>query len=126
VPAEIRPDQQALPVLSLVQRDVIWEALSEGSFDQDRIAHCTMRLAFLHGRPSWVRAYECPFDGKVRLLRALQPHEKSANVYEYGDASSDVAARSARVYFFPGSFRRATPRYRDRAGSCMSDPAIPP
>jgi hypothetical protein len=70
------------------------------SFDQDRIARYIMSLTFLHERPRWVRAYECRADGEVTLLRALQPRDKGAGVYEYIDADSDVVARSARVYMF--------------------------
>ena len=74
------------------------------SFDQDRIADYTMRLAFIHDRPRWVRAYECRADGDVTLLRALQPHDKGGDLYEYIDTGSDVAARSARVYMFSRRF----------------------
>lgn len=70
------------------------------SFDQDRIAHYTMRLTFMHDRPRWVRAYECRADGELRLLRALKPHGRSAGEYEYIDSGNEVAARSARVYMF--------------------------
>ena len=73
------------------------------SFDQDRIARYTMRLTFLRCRPHWVRAYECRADGEVKLLRALQPHDKGAGVYEYIDVGNEVAARSARVYMFSRS-----------------------
>lgn len=70
------------------------------SFDQDRIAQYAMHLTFMHDRPRWVRAYECRADGEVKLLRALQPHEKGAEIYEYVDAGNNIAARSARVYMF--------------------------
>jgi hypothetical protein len=70
------------------------------SFGQDHIAHYTMRLTFAHGRPDWVRAYECGADGDVTLLRALQAHNKGEAFVEYVDAGTDVAARSARIYMF--------------------------
>jgi hypothetical protein len=75
------------------------------SFDQDRIARYTMRLTFAHGRPDWVRAYECDADGEVRLLRSLQAQSKGGGVFECVDAGKDVAARSARVYVFSRRFR---------------------
>jgi hypothetical protein len=70
------------------------------SFGQDRIARYTMRLTFAHGRPEWVRVYECCADGEVRLLRSIQAHEKSGDIFEYVDAGKDVAARSSRIYMF--------------------------
>jgi hypothetical protein len=74
------------------------------SFDQDRIAHFTMRLTFAQGRPDWVRAYECGADGEVTLLNALQAHKKGGVAVEYVDAGTDVSARTARVYMFSRRF----------------------
>lgn len=74
------------------------------SFDQECIAHYTMHLTFVHDRPHWVRAYEYRADGKVTLLKALQPHDKGAGIWEYIDTGNDVAARSARVYMFSRPF----------------------
>jgi hypothetical protein len=74
------------------------------SFGQDRIGRYAMRLTFAHGRPDWVRAYECGVDGEVRLLRSLQAHGKGGGVFEYVDAGKDVAARTARVYMFSRRF----------------------
>ena len=74
------------------------------SFGQDRIARYTMRLTFAHGRPDWVRAYECGADGEVRLLRSLQPRGNGGGVFEYVDAGKGVAARTARVYMFSRRF----------------------
>jgi len=74
------------------------------SFDQERIARYTMRLTFVHNRPRWVRAYQCRADGRMALLKDLQPNDKSACTYEYVDTGIDVAARSARIYMFSRSF----------------------
>ena len=74
------------------------------SFGQDHIARYTMRLTFAHGRPDWVRAYECGADGEVRLLRSLQARGKGGGVFVYVDAGKNVAARTARVYMFSRRF----------------------
>jgi len=70
------------------------------SFDQDRIARFTMRLTFAHGRPDWVRAYECDANGEVTLLKTLQAHKKGGIAVEYVDTGTDVSASTARVYMF--------------------------
>ena len=88
------------------------------SFDQDRIARYTMRLAFRCDRPAWVRAYECRADGKTTLLRTLSCHNRGGSIYEYVDAGHEVAGRSARVYMFSRPFplgRAAEPKERPQA-----------
>ncbi len=70
------------------------------SFDQDKVRQFATRLLFRHGRPHWVRVYDCDDSGIVRLLRDLRPLHKGDELVEYLDAGEDMAARSARVYVF--------------------------
>ncbi len=63
-----------------------------------------MHLTFAHDRPRWVRAYECRADGRITLMKDLQPHDKGPSTCEYIDAGNDVVARSARVYMFSRPF----------------------
>jgi hypothetical protein len=70
------------------------------SFEQERIEHCTVRLAFLRDAPQWLRVYEWSPGRTVALLKDLQPLRKNASVSEYQDAGENVPARAARIYVF--------------------------
>jgi hypothetical protein len=70
------------------------------SFDQDTVRRFTMRLVFRHGRPHWLRVYDCNDSGKARLLRDLRPWREGDDFTEYLDSGQDVGARSARIYVF--------------------------
>jgi len=70
------------------------------SFAQETVPRYAVKLRFEHGRPQWVRVYECLPNGAVSLLRDLRPGTANAGVQEYADAATDVPATSARVYLF--------------------------
>jgi len=73
------------------------------SFDQERVQHYTLRLAFLHDLPQWLRVYECRAGGSPSLLKDLRPLRKTAAMCEYQDIGEDIPARSARIYVFSRS-----------------------
>jgi hypothetical protein len=79
------------------------------SFAQETVPSFSVRLRFNHGRPKWVRVYECRPSGTVSLLRDLRPATEHAGVQEYVDVGQNVSAASARVYLFerPAPTRRA-------------------
>ena len=70
------------------------------SFAQETVPAFTVRLRFLHGAPSWVRAYECFPSGTVNLLHDLRPTNRTKGEHEYVDSGKDVPGTSARVYLF--------------------------
>jgi len=70
------------------------------SFEQKRIQRYTMRLAFVHDFPEWLRVYEWSPGRAVTLLKDLRPYVKSAGVCEYRDDGEEVPASSARIYVF--------------------------
>src|ERR1039458_5826652 len=73
---------------------------STTSVAQDRIPTSTVRLVFLHDRPQWLRVYECGVSGTTKLLKDLRPSREAAQLIEYTDVATDVAAQSARIYVF--------------------------
>jgi hypothetical protein len=70
------------------------------SFAQETVPAFTVRIRFLHGAPSWVRAYECFPGGTVNLLHDLRPTNRTKGEHEYVDSAEDVPGTSARVYLF--------------------------
>ena len=70
------------------------------SFDQKHVQSYTMRLTFICDLPTWLRVYEFRVGGEVSLLKELRPVRKDAEVCEYLDAETYVAANSARIYVF--------------------------
>jgi hypothetical protein len=70
------------------------------SFAQERVPRFESHLAFLNGRPAWVRVYERRVDGPIRLVKDLAPVRKLGTSAEYVDAERDVPAASARIYVF--------------------------
>jgi hypothetical protein len=70
------------------------------SFDQSHVGRYTVRLLFLCGNPTWVRAYERGVSGRPRLLRDLRPVREEPRLTEYEDADENVDAQSARIYLF--------------------------
>jgi len=78
------------------------------SFTQGTVPSYAVRLRFDHGRPRWVRVYECRPNGTVSLLRDLRPTSVNAGTQDYLDIDENVPGASARVYLFqwPASTRR--------------------
>jgi hypothetical protein len=70
------------------------------SFDQATVPRYSARLRFLHGRPQWVRVYECRATGTVTLLKNLSPKTSGTGFGEYLDSDENVPAQSARIYVF--------------------------
>jgi hypothetical protein len=70
------------------------------SFAQETVPSYAVRLRFIHGRPRWVRVYECRPNGNVNLLRDLRPASSNAGAQEYLDVDENVSGASARVYLF--------------------------
>jgi prepilin signal peptidase PulO-like enzyme (type II secretory pathway) len=70
------------------------------SFDQATVPRYSARLRFLHGRPQWVRVYECRATGTVTLLKNLSPKSSGTGFGEYLDTDENVPAQSARIYVF--------------------------
>jgi hypothetical protein len=70
------------------------------SFDQATVPQYSARLRFLHGRPQWVRVYECRAAGPAALLKDLAPRISEREAEEYVDSDENVPAESARIYVF--------------------------
>ncbi|HEY1757679.1 MAG TPA: hypothetical protein VGG72_20065 [Bryobacteraceae bacterium] len=70
------------------------------SFDQDKVARCTVHLTFRGQKPDWVRVYDVDGLGRARLLKNLHPVRNDQETTEYRDVSENLAAQSARVYLF--------------------------
>lgn len=52
------------------------------SFAQETVPSYEVRLRFDHGRPQWVRVYDCRPSGTVNLLRDLWPSMEHAGVQD--------------------------------------------
>lgn len=70
------------------------------SFAQETVPSYAVKLRFEHGRPQWVRVYECRPTGTVSLLRDLRPAVANAGTQDYVDIDTNVPGATARVYVF--------------------------
>jgi hypothetical protein len=70
------------------------------SFDQESVPRYSARLIFRHGRPKWLRVYDCrPADG-IALQKDLRPDRDDGDVVEYLDTGEGMPGRSVRIYVF--------------------------